>query len=183
MIRAVPNNNGNGGAHKAPAKERRGSARYPFAGAASVVDAESSARVIARASDISLGGCYIDAISCFPQGTMVWLRVTRDKQSFTTKAVVVWNRNGLGMSLAFVSTEPEQLWTVTKWIESLQEMVPANEPEPEIEAVPGPRERQAIESAIDQEPHEILKYLILMLVQKGVLNETEGATLLQRLLS
>ncbi|MGA3294117.1 MAG: PilZ domain-containing protein [Candidatus Acidiferrales bacterium] len=175
MSRALRNKNGR--TEGSQIQERRGSARYAFAGAASVVDAESNARVIARASDISVGGCYIDAIACFPAGSAVWLRLTRGKQSFTTKGTVIWTRGGLGMSLAFTSTEPEQLWIVTKWIDELrQEMSDQEQPN-------DPPKEATIDDAFDQEPAEVLKYLILMLVQKSVIDEREGAALLQKLLS
>jgi hypothetical protein len=191
MIGAVRNNGHNGRRENIRAHERRGSTRYAFAGAASVVDAESNARVIARASDISMGGCYIDAIACFPKGSAVWLRVTRGQQSFTTKAIVVWNRDGLGMSLAFMSTDPEQLWIVRRWIEETREGAPSSAPTsspsslPAAQAEPekpsGLSKPDKIEKAADEE-QEILKYLILMLVQKSVLSEAEGAALLQKLL-
>src|SRR5271154_4515459 len=64
-------------------KERRGARRYPFKASAYVVDAESNARVISRASDLNLGGCHVDAITCLPVGTAVWLRLTKAEQSFT----------------------------------------------------------------------------------------------------
>jgi hypothetical protein len=158
-------------------KERRGATRYPFKAAAYVVDAESNARVISRVSDLNLGGCHVDAITCFPAGSAVWLRLTRADQSFTTKARVVAARDEIGMNLAFGSTEPEQLWIVKKWVDELrQEECPAEE------QVDG-QTREAIDVAFDREPNEILKYLILMLVQKSVLNEAEGSVLLQKLLN
>jgi hypothetical protein len=154
--------------------------RHPFKASAYVVDAQSNARVISRASDLNLGGCHVDAVTCFPVGSAVWLRLTKADQSFTTKAKVVAARDEIGMNLAFVSTEPEQLWVAKKWVDELrQEECPAAEP---VEPVDG-QKPDAVEAAFDPEPTEILKYLILMLVQKSVLNEMEGATLLQRLLS
>jgi hypothetical protein len=46
-----------------------------------------------------------------------------------------------------------------------------------------PPKEATIDDAFDQEPAEVLKYLILMLVQKSVIDEREGAALLQKLLS
>jgi hypothetical protein len=158
-------------------KERRGTRRYPFKASAYVVDAESNARVISRASDLNLGGCHVDAVTSLPVGTAVWLRLTKADQSFTTKAKVVAARDEIGMHLAFGSTEPEQLWIVKKWVDELrQEECPAAEQLDE-------QRHAAIDVAFDREPNEILKYLILMLVQKSVLNEEEGSVLLRKLLS
>jgi PilZ domain len=158
-------------------KERRGARRYPFKASAYVVDAESNARVISRASDLNLGGCRVDAVTCLPVGSAVWLRLTQAGQSFTTKAKVVAARDEIGMNLAFASTEPEQLWVVKKWVDELrQEECPAAEQVDE-------QQHEAIDAAFEREPNEILKYLILMLVQKSVLDEAEGSVLLRRLLS
>lgn len=165
------------GSDSSSPKERRGARRYPFKASAYVVDAESNARVISRVSDLNLGGCHVDAVTCLPVGSAVWLRLTKADQSFTTKAKVVAARDEIGMNLAFGSTEPEQLWIVKKWVDELrQEECPVAEQLDE-------QTHEAIEVAFDREPNEILKYLILMLVQKSVLNEEEGSVLLRKLLS
>ncbi|MGD0957921.1 MAG: hypothetical protein ABR953_13990 [Candidatus Acidiferrales bacterium] len=98
MIRGWRKESGQAGSNP---KERRGVLRYPLKAAAYVVDAQSNARVISRASDLNLGGCRIDAVICFPAGSAVWLRLTK-------------------ADLAFVSTEPEQLWVAKKWVDEIR---------------------------------------------------------------
>jgi len=173
MIRGSREKTGRAGSNF---KERRGTTRYPFRASAYVVDAESNARVISRASDLNLSGCHVNAVTCFPVGSAVWLRLTKANESFTTKAKVVAARDEMGMNLAFLSTEPEQLWVAKKWVDELRQEECSG-------AEPVELKQDAIEAAFDEEPTEILKYLILMLVQKSVLNEAEGSILLQRLLS
>ena len=49
--------------------ERRSSERFPFSAVTEIVDLATSARITARASDISLSGCYIDLLNVLPPGT------------------------------------------------------------------------------------------------------------------
>lgn len=155
-------------------EERRSAPRFPFKAPAYLVDADSNARVISRVSDINLGGCHIDAVTCLPVGAAVWLRLTYRGESFTTKADVVAARDEMGMNLSFFSPEPEQLWIVKKWVDTIRQK------QADAEALCPPR--SDLETALEREPNEILKYLILMLVQKSVLNDAEGRILLKKLL-
>jgi hypothetical protein len=51
--------------------EKRRDVRYPVSAAAEIVEARSRTRLSARAADISLSGCYLDAINLFPVGSAV----------------------------------------------------------------------------------------------------------------
>jgi len=48
--------------------ERRASPRYPFVAVAEVTELSSGARLSARTSDLSLGGCYIDTLKSVMRG-------------------------------------------------------------------------------------------------------------------
>jgi hypothetical protein len=73
----------------------------------------------ARISDLSRGGCYIDAFSPFPLKTDVKLRITNEKRSFETQANVVYSKIGMGRGLEFTAVEPEQSTVLEKWIAEL----------------------------------------------------------------
>ena len=47
-----------------------------------VTDLHSGTRLLARISELSVGGCYIDALTPFPEGTLVKLRIVRDQGAF-----------------------------------------------------------------------------------------------------
>src|SRR6266852_6205232 len=121
-------------------RERRAHARYPFTAGAEVLDARSGARLNARVSDLSRGGCYVDSISPFTVGTEVKLRITKDASSFSSQAKVVYSSVGMGMGLAFTVIEPEQRWILEKWLAELR-----GEPSPEPESPEEPKSGRIVE--------------------------------------
>jgi PilZ domain len=153
--------------------EKRRSLRHPFTATAVVTELESRARVSGRAADLTREGCYIDAMSSFPAGTTVMLRLVKEKQAFDTHARVVHAQVGMGMSLAFAMTEPEEQYIVENWISEASGGVPP--PSETAFADRLPQGKSQAESA------QVLKYLILKLVQKQVLADDEGITLLEKL--
>lgn len=159
------------------AQERRKDARYPFTAAADVTDLQSGARVVARSSDLGRGGCFIDTISPFPIGTGVRLRLTFEGTTFETRANVRYAQSGMGMGLAFLSVEPDQLWTLQKWLGALTGDLP---PEMSASESEGPA---ALKPPSDAEPRFVLNELIITLVRKRVLTEAEGKALLRKLMS
>ena len=56
-----------------------------------MVEAVRSTRLKGRAADLSLGGCYLDAINQFPVGASVRLRLTREAHSFECEARVTYS--------------------------------------------------------------------------------------------
>ncbi len=66
-------------------KTRRAVKRCPFVASAEVIELGSGTKLSARTSEIGLGGCYIDALNPFPDGTLVSLRILRDQGVFEAK--------------------------------------------------------------------------------------------------
>jgi hypothetical protein len=167
--------------------ERRTNRRCSFIASAQLVDLNSNSRLAARTADIDRGGCYIDTLNPLPAGTTVMLRVRRENQSFKANAEVVYVQTGIGMGLAFIAAEAEQVRTLDQWIAGLDAAIALNTSKPEL---PQSSER-AITSYQSERPRRkftnereesiSLMYLILMLVQKKVLSEIEGQTLLRKL--
>jgi hypothetical protein len=52
---------------------RRSLRRCPLLASAEVTDLGSGALLLARTSELGLGGCYVDALNPFPEGTLVGL--------------------------------------------------------------------------------------------------------------
>ena len=160
--------------------ERRSHPRYPCTAAADIVDAASGARILGRTSDIGRGGCYVDTINPFPVGTAVKVRLSKDNQSFAAQARVVYAMSGLGMGLAFTSADPEQLWTLQRWITELGR---TSAPEPEVRAPePEPKVWSAPEKNAKNMQYYVLNELIISLMSKGVLTDAEGKSMLEKLL-
>jgi hypothetical protein len=156
--------------------ERRNHPRYPCTAAAEVVDTHSGARVNGRTSDISRGGCYVDALNPLPVGSVVKIRLTKDDQTFVGQAKVAYAAVGLGMGLMFTSAEPEQMWTLEKW---LAELGGTSAPEPEVRKQ---ADRNAPEKNSKNEQYYVLNELIISLMRKCVLTDAEGKAMLEKLL-
>jgi hypothetical protein len=90
--------------------------RCPLVASAEVTELASGARLSARTSELALGGCFIDALNSFPEGTLIKLRITRDGGVFETKAKVVYCDPRYGMGVAFVEMPPEQRSVLEDWI-------------------------------------------------------------------
>lgn len=163
-------------------KERRTSARYPFTATFEGTEPRSGARVMGRASDLGRGGCYVDTIGPFPEGSVLMIRIIRDDEALTIEAKVVFSQRGMGMGLAFLKAMPDQQALLDRWIAELSgETVskPAVAPKPDRRATPaaGVAAKGGATSSFF-----VMNELIVLLLQKGVLSESEGKSLLQKLL-
>jgi hypothetical protein len=87
--------------------KQRAVRRCPFVASAEVTDLSSETRISARTSELSVGGCYIETLNPFAEGTLVSLRVLRDQGIFETKAKVVYSHQHSGMGLAFTDALPK----------------------------------------------------------------------------
>jgi hypothetical protein len=167
-----------------PAQERRKGVRYLFTATADVVDLETNTRLSARTSDLARGGCFIDTISTFPIGTNVSLRLTNGNKKFEGRARVVYEAAGSGMGLAFTTVEPDQLWVLEKWLGALSgQLAPElHEQEEETNDLVMHDAPASRGSAANAEQGFVLNELIIALMRKRVLSETEGKQLLQKLM-
>src|ERR1700687_3766475 len=100
-------------------REHRRHARFPFTTSVEALEPKSNTQISGRSSDVSLGGCYVDALSPFPVGTIIRIRLTRENISFEANAKVVNSQNGMGMGVAFTSAEKDQFQIYQKWINQL----------------------------------------------------------------
>ena len=103
------------GANSQPAK-RRSVRRCPFVASAEVIELSSETRLPARTSELGLGGCYIETLNPFAEGTVVQLRILRDQGVFETKAKVVYCHSNCGMGLSFIEMAPNQRSVLEDWL-------------------------------------------------------------------
>jgi hypothetical protein len=59
--------------------------RGPLVASAEVTELRSGALLSARTSELGLGGCYVDALNPFPEGTLVGLQILRLSESSGAK--------------------------------------------------------------------------------------------------
>ena len=100
-------------------KERRAEPRYPVAAMAEATDAKTHTRITGRISDIGIGGCYFEVMSPFAVGNELHVRITRNQQSVTANAKVLYSTGGMGMGLIFTSVAPEQQQVLQVWVAEL----------------------------------------------------------------
>jgi|SRR5579863_5598519 len=96
------------------AAERRADRRVPFINEVEIVGVG-----MRRSSDLSLGGIYLDTISSFPEGTLLFLRFrlrSGDESPIELKVRVLHNMPGLGLGLSFVDPPPETLEKIRDFI-------------------------------------------------------------------
>lgn len=165
-------------------QERRDSIRYPFTAAADVIDVDSNTLLSARSADLARGGCFIDTTNPFPIGTRVSVRLTMEQKAFQAQARVVYSLPGMGMGLAFIAAEPDQIWILKRWLGELSGEMPAelNVPPPVAPVAPKNEEVKAA-SGGNAEAGFVLTELIITLMRKKTLSESEGKLLLQKLMS
>ncbi|MGB2590505.1 MAG: PilZ domain-containing protein [Candidatus Acidiferrum sp.] len=81
--------------------DRRDAPRYPLILIAEVTEISSGIKIIARTSDVSRSGCYIDTLNPSPKGSQVRLRLIQGEETIETEARVVYVSPGLGMGVRF----------------------------------------------------------------------------------
>jgi hypothetical protein len=81
-----------------------------------VTELSSGTLLSGRTSELGLGGCYVDSLNPFPEGTLVGLRILRDRGVFETKAKVVYCDPRFGMGLAFTEMTREQRSLLETWL-------------------------------------------------------------------
>src|SRR5580704_13250650 len=90
--------------------------RVPFVASAEIVEAGTGTKLVARTSEIGLGGCYIDALTPFGIGTAVAIQIVRDQGSFHARGKVVYADASFGMGLKFEGLDPEQRAILENWV-------------------------------------------------------------------
>lgn len=96
--------------------KQRSVRRCSLVASAEVIDLLSGARLSARISELGLGGCYVDSLNPFPEGTLVELLILRDQGVFETHAKVVYCDPRFGMGLAFTEMKPHQRSLLEAWL-------------------------------------------------------------------
>ncbi len=187
-------------------KERRTEPRYPVAAMAEAIDIKSHTRIAGRISDIGPGGCYFEVMSPFGVGAELQLRITRNQQTLTASARVLYSTGGMGMGLLFTKVDPEQQHLLLRWVNELGgNPTAAIQTEADRKAaagggevssapgIPGATEATndlfhdapaaAEKSGLNEDARNVVSELITLLMRNRVLTDTEGKNLLRKLMS
>ncbi len=91
-------------------------------------------------TDLSLGGCYVETESPFPEHTELMLCLKVGGMELQAQGVVRVMHSGFGMGIEFASGTPQQREEVENFIHS---MIGLPEADPELLIVPQPIEQNA----------------------------------------
>ncbi len=97
-------------------EERRESSRVPLVLAAEMVELPNGSPVLARTSDVSVTGCYIDTINALSLGARLRLRLTNHGEILEVNCRVVYVSPRLGMGLRFQEMSNEQRERLRSWL-------------------------------------------------------------------
>src|SRR5438477_6881818 len=92
-------------------QERRRAPRFPFIASAEVLSVSAGTRLVARISDISASGCYVDT-----EGTPVRLKILTETRVFEAPATVVYSHTHLGMGLVFGQIVAKSQDVLQNWL-------------------------------------------------------------------
>jgi hypothetical protein len=163
-----------------PLPERRTQPRYQFTASVEVTEVKSGTKAKARVSDLGMGGCYVDLSSPFPIGTTVKIRIVRETKSFEALGKVTYSLAGMGMGVMFTTVDPKYLRTLERWIGEITGDIVPDDGEEEQEMSEQAQATPA--TAASAEHAYVLHELLIALMRKGVLSDTEGKGMLQKLL-
>ncbi len=102
-----------------PFDTRRKVPRYEFVATSELTDPVSAIRLSGRVTEISRNGCYVDALNALPEGTLLKVQITCDRGSFSTKGKIIYVHPGIGMGVAFLDPQEDQLKVLDFWLAAL----------------------------------------------------------------
>lgn len=152
--------------------DRRSSERVSLSAIAELIDLSTKLHRTARVADISLHGCYVDAINVYPVGARVRISILHSDVQLDAFGVVTYSMPGMGMGVNFTDLPPEMESVIQRWITEIK----------------GTGAQEFDHSDIDLSMRSLpraerllLGRLISLLVRKGVLTRDEGSDLLSEL--
>jgi hypothetical protein len=93
--------------------------RFSFVAEAEVVGVSDEIRVVARISELSSRGCYVDTVNPFPEGTELRLRIRYGCSTCELTGKIIYTHTGYGMGVVFEDMPAEQRATLDAWLGEL----------------------------------------------------------------
>ena len=99
-----------------PYRERRSVPRYSFIAAVDIAEPVSDMHLLGRISEISRKGCYVDILNTLPTGTVINIRIIRDRGTFSTAGKIIYVQEGMGMGVSFIEPPADQMKVLDAWL-------------------------------------------------------------------
>lgn len=97
-------------------QERRRTPRFPFVASAEVIETAGRFSIVARVSELSLYGCYIDMSNPLPEGTSIVVRITSGGRHLEASGKVVYSASNLGIGVSFHDISVQSLIVLKEWL-------------------------------------------------------------------
>lgn len=93
--------------------------RFSFIAEAEVTNVSDGTCVIARVSELSARGCYVDMVNPLPTGTKMRFRIRYGCSAFEAPGTVLYTHSGYGMGVLFGEMAVEYRLTLDAWLDEL----------------------------------------------------------------
>src|ERR1700736_4186961 len=93
--------------------------RFSFIAEAELAEAGDGMCIVARISELSSRGCYVDTVNPFPAGTELRVRIRYGCSTCELSGKVIYTHTGYGMGVRFGQTDAEHRATLNAWLEEL----------------------------------------------------------------
>jgi len=97
----------------------RATPRFAFVAEAEVTWPVDQTRVVARISELSARGCYVDTVYPFPLDTELNVRIRYGCSTCELPGKVIYTHSGYGMGVLFGALSPIHRATLDSWLDEL----------------------------------------------------------------
>jgi hypothetical protein len=104
---------------------KRANRRFSFVAEAELTRLRDGAGLLARVSELSSNGCYVDTPEAFPEDTEVRLRIRYGGSTCELPGQVIYTHRGWGMGVRFGEMETWQRFSLDSWLAELARKIAA----------------------------------------------------------
>jgi hypothetical protein len=83
---------------------------------AELVETATTMCIVGRMTEVSRKGCYVNTPSTLPADTSLKVVISCDERTFMTDGKVIYVHEGIGMGIAFVDSNEDQLEVLNSWL-------------------------------------------------------------------
>jgi hypothetical protein len=98
---------------------KRANRRFSFVAEAELTSLRDGTGMLARISELSSGGCYVDTPEAFPVDTDLRLRIRYGGSTCELSGKVIYAHGGWGMGVRFDEMEAGQRLSLNSWLAEL----------------------------------------------------------------
>ncbi len=90
--------------------------RYSMLAIAELADTAGTVCIVARMTEVSSKGCYVNTPSTLPLNSVLKVIISRDEETFLTDGKVIYVHEGVGMGILFVDSAVDQVNILASWL-------------------------------------------------------------------